>query len=82
MIVTFAKRTDIVIIANFCGALLGERNNRFVYLAELLAKDNAVELITSDFDHGAKRHRETVVNTRQSPEYRALVDMILKAAAQ
>lgn len=51
---------DIVIIANFCGSLLGARNDRFVYLAELLAKDNAVELVTSDFDHGTKRHRETV----------------------
>ena len=53
---------DIVIIANFCGDLLGERNNRFVYLAELLAKGHAAELITSDFNHGAKRHREAVVN--------------------
>ena len=53
---------DIVIIANFCGSLLGERNDRFVYLAELLAENNAVELVTSDFDHGAKRHRETVAD--------------------
>lgn len=51
---------DIVIIANFCGDLNGQGNNRFLYLAELLAGDNAVELITSDFDHGTKRRRETV----------------------
>ena len=51
---------DIVIIANFCGDLNGQGNNRFLYLAKLLAGGNDVELITSDFDHGAKRHRETV----------------------
>lgn len=49
---------DIVILANFCGDLTGGGNNRFLYLAELLAKDHAVELITSDYDHGAKAYRE------------------------
>lgn len=51
---------DIVIIANFCGDLNGRGNNRFLYLAEKLAKDHAVELITSDFDHGTKRRRDAV----------------------
>ena len=51
---------DIVIIANFCGDLNGQGNNRFLYLAKLLAGDNAVELITSDFDHGTKHRREAV----------------------
>lgn len=51
---------DIVIIANFCGDLNGRGNSRFTYLAELLAKDHDVELITSDFDHGTKHRREAV----------------------
>jgi len=46
---------DIVIIANFCGDLTGKGNNRFLYLAELLAEEHNVELVTSDFDHGAKQ---------------------------
>lgn len=49
---------DIVIIANFCGALNGNDNDRFVYLAERLARDHSVELVTSDFDHSGKQFRE------------------------
>lgn len=49
---------DIVILANFCGDLNGKGNNRFLYLAELLAKEHSVEVITSDFDHAAKTRRE------------------------
>ena len=48
---------DIVIVANFCGKLDGNENDRFLYLAELLAKNHAVELITSDFHHETKTHR-------------------------
>lgn len=49
---------DIVIIANFCGDLSGKGNNRFLYLAGLLAKNHSVELITSDFDHFTKQFRQ------------------------
>lgn len=55
---------DIVILVNFCGDLTGKGNNRFLYLAQLLAKDHTVELVTSDFDHGAKDYRRTPL-----PEY-------------
>lgn len=55
---------DIVILANFCGDLTGGGNNRFPYLAGLLARDHTVELVTSDFDHGAKDYRRTPL-----PEY-------------
>lgn len=48
---------ELVIIANFCGTLNGSGNNRFLYLAELLAKEHTVELVTSDFEHGTKLHR-------------------------
>ncbi len=47
---------DIVIIADFCGELDGRDNNRFTYLAELLCQDNAVEIVTSDFDHSRKEY--------------------------
>ena len=47
---------DIVIIADFCGPLDGTFNSRFLYLADMLAKENKVEIITSDFDHGSKSY--------------------------
>lgn len=51
---------DIVIIANFASGLVGDDNNRFPYLAAMLAKINHVELVTSDFDHGSKKKRTSV----------------------
>ena len=50
---------DVLLIAHFCSDLDGKDNNRFNYLAELLA-DNAfsVELVTSDFSHNKKKKRE------------------------
>lgn len=45
---------DIVILADFCGPLDGTFNSRFLYLADMLAKDNDVEIVTSDFNHGSK----------------------------
>lgn len=47
---------DIVFIADFCGPLNGTFNSRFLYLADILAKGNWVEIITSDFDHDAKKY--------------------------
>lgn len=47
---------DIVIIADFLGPLDGTFNSRFLYLADLLAKENSVEIVTSDFDHGNKEY--------------------------
>lgn len=48
---------DIVIIANFVAELDGCANSRFTYLANLLNKDNKIEIIASDFSHGHKRVR-------------------------
>lgn len=47
---------DIIILADFCGPLDGTSNSRFLYLADMLAKDNSVEIITSDFNHGTKKY--------------------------
>lgn len=52
------RRKDIVIIANFCGNLDGSDNNRFIYLAHLLNENCNVELVTSDFNHMHKKHRD------------------------
>ncbi len=48
---------DIIIIANFCRDFSETDNGRFTYLAKALAKENAVEIITSDFNHTKKVHR-------------------------
>lgn len=51
---------DIVIIANFVGGLHGTDNNRFPYIANMLAKDNDVELVASTFCHGEKSRRSNI----------------------
>ena len=50
---------DIVILANFCGDFSEKDNGRFLYLAKLLAENHNVELITSDFFHIKKTHRDS-----------------------
>lgn len=49
---------DIVVVANFCGDLSENDNIRFTYLCRELAKNHNVELITSDFSHTEKAHRQ------------------------
>lgn len=49
---------DIVIIANFCRDFSETDNGRFMYLCKELSKENSVEIITSDFSHGKKEHKE------------------------
>jgi len=49
---------DILMIAHFCGDFDGRDNNRFNYIADLLSKDFAVELVTSDFSHTKKIKRD------------------------
>ena len=53
---------DIVIIANFCRDFSETDNGRFMYLCKELSKENNVEIITSDFDHGKKHHKEPLVH--------------------
>ena len=47
---------DIIMIAAFCGKMDGTGNIRFLYLADMLAKEHNVEIITSDFNHGTKSY--------------------------
>lgn len=48
----------IYIIANFCCPFDGKRNGRFLYLAEMIAKEGVqVELITSDFSYSTKKYK-------------------------
>lgn len=49
---------DIVIVANFCRDFSESDNGRFMYLCKELSKDHNVEIITSDFSHSAKKHKE------------------------
>lgn len=49
---------DIVIIANFCRDFSETDNGRFMYLCKALSIDNKVEIITSDYKHVAKTHKE------------------------
>lgn len=51
---------DILILADFCGAMDGTGNNRFLYLADMLARNHEVELLTSDFCHGKKTYFSSV----------------------
>ncbi len=53
---------DIVIIANFCRDFSETDNGRFMYLCKELSKENKVEIITSDFGHMTKKHKEPLVH--------------------
>ena len=48
---------DIVIISEFCGDFSESDNNRFLYIAKMLADRHKVEIITSNFWHTTKMHR-------------------------
>lgn len=53
---------DILLIAHFCSDFDGKGNNRFNYIADLLANtDSNVELVTSDFSHTRKIKRNGTV---------------------
>lgn len=50
---------DILIISHFGNDFSNSDNDRFLYLANLLAMEgHKVELVTSDFEHDKKRHRK------------------------
>lgn len=48
---------DILIVANFCMDFSENENGRFSYIANMLAENNSVEIVTSDFYHITKKHR-------------------------
>lgn len=53
---------DILMLAQYFGSIeqLDQSNNRFVYLAELLAKQYSVEVLTTSFVHAKKQHGENI----------------------
>lgn len=55
---------DIVIVANFIGALDGGKNSRFTYLADKLNKIHgmSVEIVSSSFSHDYKKQRDSIPN--------------------
>ena len=53
---------DIVIIANFCRDFSETDNGRFMYLCKKLSAENNVEIITSDFNHSKKNHKDPLVH--------------------
>ena len=48
---------DILILTNFTSTFSKTDNDRFLYLAKILAKENEVEIVTSDFCHEKKEYR-------------------------
>lgn len=52
---------DIVIVSEFCEDFSKTDNDRFLYLAKMLASNHDVEIITSNFRHTTKRHRKESV---------------------
>ena len=58
---------DIVIVAQYLGNLeqINKNNNRFLYIANILKENHQVEIVTSEFIHGLKKHnKETVACTQ------------------
>lgn len=54
---------NIIILANFPHSLDGGFMGRFINLAQLLHdRNHNVEVIVSDFQHGSKKHRTSLVN--------------------
>ena len=48
---------DILILTNFTSTFSKTDNDRFLYLAKILAKEHEVEIVTSDFCHEKKEYR-------------------------
>lgn len=64
---------DIVIITNFCASLSKSANSRFTYIADMLYKNNDVEIVSSGFSHDDKKKR--VCDYSKFPNYKiTLVD--------
>ncbi len=50
---------DIVILSHFCMTFSASDNDRFLYVAKMLKKQgHDVEIVTSDFYHVTKKHRD------------------------
>ena len=55
---------DIVIISEFCEDFSESDNDRFLYIAKMLTDKHNVEIITSNFRHTTKRHRDAPEHTQ------------------
>ena len=55
---------DIVIISEFCDDFSESDNDRFLYIAKMLTDKHNVEIITSNFRHTTKRHRDAPEHTQ------------------
>ena len=52
---------NILIVANFTRDFSETDNGRFLYLAKILSKQHNVEIVTTNFSHGAKRPKAPIV---------------------
>lgn len=48
---------DVLIVTNFCSDFSKTDNDRFLYIANMLSKEHKVEMVTSNFCHEKKLHR-------------------------
>jgi len=53
-------KMKIVIIANFTGDYSATDNGRFLYIAKELSRESDVEIVTSNFLHSKKAHRDNM----------------------
>lgn len=53
---------DILILTHFTSTFSETDNDRFLYIAKELAKDHSIEILTSDFCHEKKSHRNKTEN--------------------
>ena len=51
---------NILIVANFTRDFSATDNGRFLYLAKKLAENNKVEIVTTEFSHGAKTKKKPI----------------------
>lgn len=61
---------DILIIAHFTQILSEGGNSRFSYIANLLAKENNVELVTSSYSHRNKEQRVVDTSNKHRLNYK------------
>lgn len=73
---------DIVVVSNFSGDFSGNYNGRFTYLTKMLLENNDVEIITSSFNHGTKKQKDSTstcgpckITLIHEPGYKKNVDI-------
>ena len=69
-----AEKKKVMIVAHFCDYGLENSNNRFNYLADLLAQEYEVKLVTSSFSHRDKAQRGELKNENQKYKTRLIYE--------